>query len=71
MLFNALEHSGMLHLVSSDGSVEVGCKLHGTFAGVVYRRKSIDERFEGEVVLVILPIGDGFAEESRLKPTEL
>ena len=71
MLFYTLEHSSMLLFISGDGTVKVRSEFDGAFTGVVHGRKSVDERLEGDVVAIILPIFDGFREEGRFKSAKL
>ena len=71
VLFHTLEHTAMLHFISSYGPIKVRSKFDSAFTGIIHRGKPVHKLFKCEIVVVALPILDRFCEEGRFKLTEL
>ena len=68
---NPLEHCLMLLWVMRDFAVEVRCKFHGAFAGVVNGSKPVDEERESLVRIVGILLRDRFSQEGRIQFAKL
>ena len=71
MLLDTLEHGRMLLFIMGDSTVEFRSELDGSFSGIVERREAVDERLEGAVVAVVVPIFSRLREEGGFEPVEL